>query len=296
MELRQIRYFVILAEELHFGRAAARIPIAQSALSQQIKKLEDELNSSLFYRDKHQVVLTEVGKVFWQHALRILQTIKETETAVSQLIDGEYGTLNIAFVEAALWDIIPRLISSYKQKHPNVEIIPHQMNTHMQIEALSQDWIQLGIVGAKLTAPDIHYYPIREERCLLALSPNHPLSEKKSVDIKDLAKERFVAIRREAGTFYFDQFIQTCMENGFSPNIVLTADRMQSLMAFVASNMGVALIHESSRNIRSDLRYLEVDGIISSPYQLFFAWKNQKNTNTLAYFLKEAFLIFPKKT
>ena len=295
MELRQIRYFVVLAEELHFGRAASKIPIAQSALSQQIKKLEEELNGQLFYRDTHQVLLTEVGEVFLKQATSILTAVHEAEAAVEQTIRGEHGTLRIGFVEAALWDILPTLIHSYKQKYPHVDIIPHQMTTAMQLDALMQDQIQLGIVGSQRPDPAIQYHLIREERCLLALPPTHPLTKKETIAIHDLVNEPFVAIRREAGAFYFDQFIQTCMANGFSPTIALTADNMQSLLAFVAAGMGIALIHESSKNSRSDLCYREVEGNIPTLYNLFFAWKHQNPANALTHFLNEALPLFPDK-
>lgn len=293
MELRQIRYFVILAEELHFGRAAKRICIAQSALSQQIQKLEDELGSSLFTRNTHKVELTETGFVFLKRARSILDEVRQAETAVSQAEHGYSGKLTMGFVEAALWDIAPPLIRSFIQKYPQVEFVPYQMNTLTQIEALKRHKLQIGIVGSKVPLPDFDYHLIREEECVLAVPSWHPLANKKQVAIKDLANERFVAIRRESGAFYFDQFIQTCMDNGFSPTIVLTADKMQPLLAFVAGGIGVTLIHESAKNFRKDLCYIPLNGVIQTRYKLFLTWRVNEQSKVVTNFVEEARSIFP---
>lgn len=289
MELRQIRYFVILAEELHFGRAAEKIPIAQSALSQQIKNLEEELDACLFHRDTHKVALTEVGEVFLKQAQKILAVIRETEEAVSQTVDG----LNMGFVEAAFYEVLPNLLRSFKQKYPLVEIIPHQLNSQAQIDGLKHEELDVGIVGTKMLLPDVNYHLIREEAHYLAIPSWHPLAQQKEIRLKNLANENFVAIRRSAGAFYYDQFIQACMTNGFSPTIALTADRMQTLLAFVASGFGVALVHESARTIRNDLIYLPLKGNGPEPYKLFFAWRNQKQSNIAEKFIEEALLMYP---
>ncbi len=294
MELRQIRYFVVLAEELHFGRAAKRIYIAQSALSQQIQKLEEELGSPLFTRNTHKVALTETGFVFLKHAKIILKEVRHAEDSVTQAAKGYSGKLTIGFVEAALWDIGPKLIRSFNQKYPKVELVPHQMNTLTQLEALKQQKLQIGIVGKKVPLLGVNYQLIREEAWLLALPSWHPLVNGKQAAFEDLAEERFIAIRRESGAFYFDQFIQTCMDNGFSPNIVLTADKMQPLLAFVASGMGIALIPESARNIRDDLCYVALKGVIKKRYKLFLAWQASEQSKVVENFVEEAVLIFPQ--
>lgn len=295
MELRQICYFVVLAEELHFGRAAERIPIAQSALSQQIRNLEEELGSRLFDRDTHMVALTETGDVFLKQALNILAALREAEMAVARTETGDYGKLNIGFVEAALWEVIPSLIRSFKEKFPHVEIRPHQMNSLSQIDALHQNEIQVGIVGTASLRSDLNYRLLRNEPYFAALPFDHPFAKRQKIQITDLTKENFVVIRRESGTFYYDQFIQTCMANGFSPNIVLTADRMQALLAFVASDIGIALIHESAKMIRSDLCYLPIEGKIPEPYSLFIAWKDQNPDILVENFLEKALLLYPGK-
>lgn len=288
MELRQIRYFVTLAEELHFGRAAKRICIAQSALSQQIQKLEEELGSSLFDRTTHKVALTETGLIFLKHARSILNEVRQAEAAVSQAAQGYSGRLAVGFVEAALWDMAPQLIRSFNQKYPHVELVPHQMNTLTQIKALKENKLQIGIVGAEVPHPNLDYHLIREEEWFLALPSWHPMANEKQVAIKDLADERFIAIRRESGAFYFDQLIQTCMDNGFSPTIVLTADKMQPLLAFVASGIGIALIHESAKNIRDDLCYIPLTGIVKNHYKLLLAWQINEQSKVIEKFVTEA--------
>lgn len=288
MELRQLRYFVVLAQELHFGRAAGRIHIAQSALSQQIKKLEGELGTALLTRSTHGVALTETGRVLLEEATKVLQQVRQAETAVIQAENGAYGKLSIGFVESALWDVMPRLIKQFHLRYPQVELVPRHMNTLEQMQALQSGEIQVGLVGARFALPGLQFHSIRQEGCLLAVPAWHPLAKEQQVSLKALSEEPFVAIRRACGPFYFDSFIQLCMDSGFSPRIVLTADEMQPLLAFVASGMGVALIHASARQIRQDLCYLPVQGVQGPRYEILLAWDGRDPSPVLRHFLDEA--------
>lgn len=288
MELRQIRYFVILAEELHFGNAAKRIHIAQSALSQQIKKLEDELSTLLFSRDKHSVALTDTGKVFLIESKKILEQVRQAETVASQVANGYQGKLSLGFVESALWNVMPELIRGFRNKYPKVEIVPHHMNTIEQIEALRNGHIDAGLVGTKFDLPGVNFLSIKKDKCLLAVPTWHPLAKRKKIDLRNLSNESFVAIRRESGPFYYDYFIQNCMDNGFSPDIVLTADEMQPLLAFVSSGIGIALIHESAKHIRQDLCYIPITGVSGPRYEIALAWNAYKDSIVLNHFIDEA--------
>ncbi|GIO60466.1 LysR family transcriptional regulator [Paenibacillus cineris] len=295
MELRQLKYFVTLAEDLHFGRAADRVGIAQPALSQQIRQLEQELGGALFIRTKRSVSLTAAGSLFYEEARNLLHHADRAVDKVSRAFSGMIGEIRIGFVESATWDILPQVISAYRQKYPEVQITPCHLHSSSQIEALLDGTLSIGITGIPVNEPLLMSYSIRSEPFWVAFPPEHPLGNRHTVHIGELSRESFITTNREVGKVYYDTMIQVCMEAGFSPAIVQTADEMHTLLSLVSSGLGIALIHESARHLRTDLAYKPVLGVSQSAYRMSFVWKKDPISPLLRGFLDTMQKLYPQQ-
>lgn len=293
MELRQIKYFITVAEELHFGHAASKLGIAQPALSQQIQQLEQELGGALLNRNKRSVSLTDGGKIFLTEAKVLLAQSLHAQELARQAFSGTIGELILGFVESATWDILPKVILNYRKQYPNVKITLRHLHTVKQINALQQGNIHVGIIGLPISDPNICCHKIKEDPFLVALPIDHPLSSMKEIFITDLAKENFVATNREAGPAYYDNMVKVCMDAGFSPSIVQTANEMVPILSLVSCGMGIALINESAKHLRNDILYKPLRGTNQCAYQISLAWKKDNSSSVMKNFLEVVLDLYP---
>lgn len=278
MELRQVKYFLEVAEFLHFGKAANKIGITQPALSQQIKLLEEELGGVLFHRTRQKVYLTEAGKIFYKHAATLVNYADETIEMVKKCFSGNYGDIRIGFVESATLDILPKIMENYHKNYPEVNAILQHVHTEKQIELLAKNQLDVGIMGYPPDSDKLDFYVLRTEPYWVALPNKHPLCYKESIDIKELSSEKFITTNREVGKVYYDKMIQICLEAGFSPEIVQQANEMQTILSFVSGNMGIALIHESAQKLRNDIVYKPLTGVSNYAYKPCIAWKKDPSS------------------
>ncbi|MGG3468506.1 LysR substrate-binding domain-containing protein [Neobacillus pocheonensis] len=240
MELRHIRYFTALAEELNFSRAAERLHIAQPPLSRQIQQLEEEVGVSLFYRTKRHVELTYAGKAFLEKAYQLIDLVDEALYTARMASRAENGKLNIGFLGTA-HSILP-ILSNYREKYPNVSLNLQHIGTKEQIVALQEKRIDIGILTAPIhtkgvTVKKFKYLPLGA-----VLPANHPLALRGGpVSILELADESFVMYPRSIGSGIYNAIINICHEAGFSPKITVEAHDMQSVLALVSAGMGVSL-------------------------------------------------------
>lgn len=203
MEFRQLKYFIAVAEELHFGRAANRVGIAQPALSQQIQQLERDLGGKLFVRTKRTVFLTDAGKLFLNQARLMITQADYALDITRQAFSGVFGELIIGFVESASWDILPHVIQIYRRKYPDVKIALQHLHTINQIEALQSGNIHIGISGFPANNPNLNFHIIRKESYWVAMTKEHNLANKQAIFISELKNENMVATNREVGAFYY---------------------------------------------------------------------------------------------
>src|SRR5438067_10636732 len=164
MELRQLRYFVAVAEELHFSRAAARLHIAQPPLSQQIKKLETELHTQLLWRTRRHVELTEAGKAFLEEARKALAQADHAARVAKLVAQGESRQLQLGFIDSALYGFVPRLLRSFREQKPDIQVVLHEMTSGQQVEALKRSEIQVGILRPTRGGAQLSFYEIGRER------------------------------------------------------------------------------------------------------------------------------------
>ncbi|MEJ9210203.1 LysR family transcriptional regulator, partial [Bacillus smithii] len=205
MELRHLKYFVTVAEELHFGKAAARLNMAQPPLSSQIRQLEEEIGVPLFHRTKRKVELTKEGQVFLEKVYLILKNLEDAIETVRMVNRGEIGEISIGFISSASYDILPAIIHHYRKKYPNIHIDLQQLTTEEQVKALHEGCIDVGILCHPIENDNIHFEVIRQEPMMIALPKDHPLAhETSSVNLKDLSNDPFIVTGRKANRRHYD--------------------------------------------------------------------------------------------
>ncbi|WP_118184337.1 LysR substrate-binding domain-containing protein [Paraburkholderia phosphatilytica] len=257
MDLRRIRYFVVLADTLHFGRAALRLNMAQPPLSQQIRVLEDELGAQLFERGNRRVDLTPAGKALLPEARALLAQAERVATVAARAQRGELGELRVGLTgSAAFTALIPRLILKYRERFPGVHLRIEELTTQEQLTALLEQRLDVAIVrsaSALDLPPTLRAMRLFEDSLVVALPPQHRLSDAaKPLAIGTLADEAFVMYPRESGTGVYDQIVALCRQAGFAPRIGQEARVAATIVGLVAAGLGVALVPESMRAVNAN--------------------------------------------
>jgi DNA-binding transcriptional LysR family regulator len=250
LEIRQMRYVIAVAEELHFGRAAERLMIAQPPLSQQIKKVERQIGTELFHRTKRRVELTEAGRIFVEEARRTILHAELTLRATQRAARGEIGRLNIGYAGSAAHSILPRVMGRFRGRYPDVEIQLREMTTSEQLASLRSRQIDVGFVRPPVVEPDLRVTTLVEEQFLAVLPSKHPLARCGPVHLDRLSAERFIMFPRHMGPRLYDPIVAACQHAGFSPNVVQEAMHIPTIIGLVAAGVGIALLPESARELR----------------------------------------------
>ena len=250
MKLQQLRYFVAVAEELHFGRAAQRENVSQPPLSYQIKKLEQELDLELFHRTKRRVTLSEAGKALLPNARNILKDLNIAAETAKQAHRGEFGKLTIGFVHSAAFEYLPTLIGPFRRAYPEVELTLKEMTVSEQNSALTQKTIDIGIIRPPVMVKGITGFKVVSEPFVLAVPIGHPLSRQESVNLVDLSDEDFVFSPRHPSPAFHQQRLTMCSEAGFMPRIVVVSNTNHTAIGLVGTGAGIAIVPNCVRCIR----------------------------------------------
>ncbi|HEV2583427.1 MAG TPA: LysR family transcriptional regulator [Ktedonobacteraceae bacterium] len=288
MELRHLRYFVTVAEELHFGRAAARLYIVQPSLSQQIRQLEEELGFPLLYRTKRSVELTDAGKVFLVEAKRILAQVQEAKRAAQRANRGEVGRLVIGYISSSTYDLLPMMLRLYRERFPEVDVALRELTTREQLRAMEEENIHVGLLRLPISAPLVDIEVVRREPIVCALPEEHPLAVHQRIAVSMLANEPFVLQASQQGAGYYVQLVQLCLASGFSPNVIQEVTEVHTIVSLVAAGMGVSLVPLSARNIRSQgVVYRELEGPATMT-EMAAAWLRNSRSTLVQNFLTVA--------
>lgn len=295
MELRHFKYFIAVAEELHFGRAAQRLQIAQPPLSYQIKQLESEIDALLFQRTKQKVELTEAGKVFLERAYEIVNRVDLACEEARRIHHGEGGQLILAFSGSIAFETLPSLVRSFQEKYPNISIILRHYTTTEQIEALQERSIHAGFLIPPVDSNLLNVEIIKEEPFVACVPNTHPLaSHKGPIDLSLLANDLFVMTPRHAGIGYYDTIISLCQHSGFSPQKTQEASELPTAISFVAAGIGVAILPSSIQFLKNDqIVYLPLKKTFTN-YKFALAWNKEESSPVVVSFisfLKEYFNI-----
>lgn len=258
MNLKRLRYFVTVADELHFGRAADRLHMAQPPLSQQIRQLESELEVPLFERTTRRVNLTDAGRLLYPHALKVLSAADEAAAMVEGFRLGESGVLRLGFVDSASYDVMPRFLRSYRERFPAVEYELRTLSSDQQHKALVDREIDLGVArvgtGAGLTS-----IPFLKERLLLAVPTGHRLADRNSVSIATLTGQPLIGFDRTVSPSLYGELALLFADRGLDYDPIIEATEYATVLGLVASGQGVAVVPAGVQSFRPPgLQYVTV--------------------------------------
>jgi DNA-binding transcriptional LysR family regulator len=249
IELRHLRYFVAVAEELHFGRAAERLGIAQPPLSQQIQRLEALIDAPLFYRTSRSVELTDAGRTLLDGARRTLAQAEEAVTATQRTARGETGTLTVAYAASVMFLSLPRLIHAFRARYPSVHLELRELPTGPQIAALHAGEIDIGFVRQPGREKGLTIETVMTEPLLIALHRHHPLADDAVVPLAALARDSFVLFPKDIAPGLYAQVFAVCKEAGFTPRVTQESRELYTTVSLVEAGLGVSIVPASVRKM-----------------------------------------------
>lgn len=286
MELRHLRYFVAVAEELHFSRAAERLHIAQPPLSQQIQQLEQELGVELFHRrTKRQVQLTDAGRVLLQESYRILAQLEQAIRNTQRTGKGEMGQLVVGFTSSVAYSVLPTILQKFRESFSEVELVLQELTTTQQEQALSDRRIQVGF-GHPPFDDRLSRECVLQESLVLALPEAHPLAMQTEVSVRSLAHESFILFPRHLGLGFYDLIVNFCQQADFIPRVTQEAIQMQTIIGLISAGMGISLVPSSLQNLRrAGVVYRKLKE--STPkVETSVVWRREDASSVLREFLK----------
>lgn len=254
MELRHVRYFLALVEECHFGRAAQRLHVAQSALSQQLKQLERELGTTLFTRSTRRVEPTEAGRHLVTHARSILAEVERAQEQMALLATGRAGRVSIGFVGTATYDVLPQIARTVRAQLPGVslELRGELLNPEL-VEGLLCGTYDLALLRTDtLMDVAVEVTTLRSERLVAVLPTGHPLADRREIPLAALADESIVVHPSRDRSSMHGRVLAACARAGFEPSTLIEVGETATLVVFVAAGHGVALVPESVQSLRVD--------------------------------------------
>ena len=241
VELRHLRYFVAVAEELHFGRAAARLHLAQPPLSQQIRKLEQILGHALFARTSRAVKLTSVGEVFLERARRTLRNVEEDLQEARSVGRGETGTLKVGFIGSSMLTPLPAMLGRYRRQYPGVLLQLHEAYTAMLFQGLMKGSLDAGIARDGGPVDGLQVETLFSEAFVAVLPAKHALAKQKTISAADLRDEPFVFYPRSASELAYTKPVSLCEAHGFRPHVVQEAPHWLTILRLVGAGLGVSI-------------------------------------------------------
>lgn len=287
MELRHLKYFIAVAEELHFGKAAKRLHIAQPPLSQQIRQLEEELGTRLFERTSRKVLLTPEGDLFLDEARKLLAGLDRAVERVQGMAHGEEGRLAVAFVGPVAQSLLPEAIRDFRERNPGIRLDLTSASTRDQFRMLRTGRIDVAFMrlfGHDTTGCNTRLF--LREPYMLAVPEGHRFTDMRSVPVAELEEEPLILYPRHLQPQLFDATIAAFQEAGISPSIVQEANTEQTSLALVAAGLGSALVASSSRkNRRAGVVFVPLEGDLPA-WEITMVWDESAESPILDRFFE----------
>ncbi|CCO23792.1 LysR family transcriptional regulator [Maridesulfovibrio hydrothermalis] len=286
MELRQLRYFVAVAEELHFGRAARRVHIAQPPFSQQIKGLEEEIGARLLERNSRKVRLTGEGRYFYKQALSILSQAEEAAATVARMAKGEYGNIKVGFMEIAMDSLLPEAVRSFRHRYPGVSVQLSQFGATIQLQRIHSGELDVGFSTVYLHAMEgLSSVKLFSKNHVLAVPEDHIFTGRDSISLEEIAGEQLIMFPRTGQPDLHDAIMEAFTFKGLTPVISQEVSGLSGASALIASGMGVTFLPENSRVSRKGITLVPLAEEFPS-MDIYMVWNKEEYSNTAGVFME----------
>jgi len=286
VENRRLKFFVAVAEELHFTRASARLLIAQPYLSQEIRRLEQEIGVELFVRTKRSVALTPAGSAFLERVRIVLDNTADAVRAAQRASRGEIGRIRVGFTRVAAIGVIPNAIARFRSAYPDVEVLLKDVSSDEGLEVVRTGQLDLCLLHPpRIVDPALNIETIWLEPLVALLPPKHPLADMRRISLQRLRSEPWVIHHRETASRLYDEIIAACAAAGFAPRMAQRTARMTTTISMVASGIGVALMPITQAQLAfggAVYRELRPPG---SSIPVAFAWRRDQTAPALTHFM-----------
>ena len=292
IELRHLRYFLAIAEDLSFSKAAERLGIAQPPLSQQIQRLEALIGHELFER-RPRVKLTAAGEALLPAARRALAQVEQGVDATHRAARGEVGTVTVGFAASMILSVLPEVVRAFRKDYPAVDLNLRELSSAAQIEALRDSRIDVAFLREPTVSDgDLRFERIQDEPFIAVLPPEHPLTQRRRIPLASLAGEPFVHFPRPIAPGLYDRILGFCQTAGFQPVVVQEALEWITIVGLVEAGMGVSLVPESFRKLkwgRVAFRPLESPG---ASLRIMLGWRPDGARPAVQAFLRTCGEVF----
>jgi DNA-binding transcriptional LysR family regulator len=286
MEFRHLRYFLVLAEELHFGRAARRLSMSQPPLSLNIQQLEASVGARLFTRSSKSVALTAAGLAFVPAAQALLDQAAQAARLARDVGQGMAGSLTIGFAGTMLYSGLPGILERFQARHPLLRLMLKELSSSEQLIELAHDRLDIGFVHTTRVPPELSQILVSSQAFVGCLPAGHALARQPSLALEALQGEPFAVVSRAVSPDYHERILAICLEAGFYPEIRYELRHWLSVVSLVAQGMGVALVPAAlSRSAMAGTVFVPLDRA-TTPYDTHCLWKTARDNPALASFVK----------
>lgn len=291
IELRHLRYFIAVAEELHFGHAAARLNISQPPLSQQIQILEQQIGARLFARTNRSVSLTEAGRQFLADSRQILSQVDDAAARAARLHHGETGELRIGFTSSAPFiKAVSDTLSTFRRRYPDVHIQTRETNTREQIVPLNEGALDLGLMRNTHLPDTLVWERVLREPLLAMVPRDHPLASQPRVSLRELAREPFVFFDPHVGTGLYDDILGLLRRYDLTPTIAQEVGEAMTIIGLVAAGLGVSILPASFRRVQlSEMCWLPIEEQ-DAVSEMWLVWSKHREQGQAARRFRESLL------
>ena len=285
MEFRHLRYFLVLAEELHFGRAARRLSISQPPLSLNIQQLEASIGARLFTRSSKQVALTAAGLAFVPAARALLDQAAQASSHARDVGQGMAGSLSIGFAGTMLYNGLPTILEQFQAQHPLLRLMLKELSSSEQLIELAHDRLDIGFVHTTRAPAELSQILVSSQAFVGCLPAGHALARQRSLSLVALQGEPFAVVSRAVSPDYHERILAICTEAGFYPEIRYELRHWLSVVSLVSQGMGVALVPAALRqSAMAGAAFVPLD-MPTTPYDTQCLWKTSRDNAALAAFV-----------
>jgi len=281
LELRHFKYFMAVAEELHYRKAAEKLFISQPGLSRQIKQMEEILDAQLFVRSKKKVSLTPAGVYLKGELEFVLNHLDLTKKQLKRINEGSSGELRIGFLGSAMQNVVPNLLIKLRDNYPNINTSLDELSNHAQVNAVLKDKLDLGFVRVARVPKELEIKRVFEDTFSVVLPQNHSLNEKSFRGMKQLKDESFILFSKDYSPLYFDTVMSICEDAGFTPKVSHKSVHAQTIFTLVENQLGIAIIPTSLQyGFDMKVKFIELHKI-KQRAQLSVIWKKDNRNPVL---------------